>query len=233
MYFWSIHSSSSSPAPCRMDLQTARKTRVRGLDRCVVGEHTTPAECVDDQRRRQIPPVGVNGVAVAAADRGRLELGIARMGLPPQQRAQLAVIEGGERPGQLPSRRSPGRVHDKLVKGLAQRARKRHRFQPTGGDPASRGLALADLIAIDHKHARPRVGQFARDGQPGEGSTADKYVAIALEGGAQLPALRRSNRHTTANDMYPTNSHGPRAVRRGVSAPGGVPALGFDRCKHL
>ncbi len=193
MYFGSIHSSSSSPAPCGWTSRPRERRALGGWIGVLVGEHATPAERVDDQRRRQIPAVGVNGVAVAAADRGRLELGVARVGLLPQQRAQLAVVEGGERPRQLPARRGPRRVHDELVEGLAQRAR-RDRALPASrwgsrtprsgarrshsGRSRARALPCRPARARWRARRRRRRRRARRNRAAGECASAPRFVAL-------------------------------------------------------
>ena len=48
------------------------------------------------------------------------------------------------------------RVDHEPAEGLAMRAHQAHHPQPLGGDAAGRGLALADLVAVEHEHARAR-----------------------------------------------------------------------------
>ena len=84
-----------------------------------------PAERVHDQRRGQVAAVCVHGVAVAAADRGRLELDVPSCACGPQQRAQLAVVERGQRPWQRPARLPKGVCTVELVEGLTQVSRTR------------------------------------------------------------------------------------------------------------
>ncbi len=163
------------------------------LDRRGVGEHAPPAERVDDQRRAQLAAVGDHGVTVASGHRRRLELGVA--GAIPEQRAQLAVVEGRERPRQLPAGGAPRGVDDQLVEALALRGGEVHRAQPLRRDAAGRGLALADLVAIEHENPGAGARKLARDGEPGEARTAHQHVAVLLQGRALDSPLGRSHRH--------------------------------------
>ena len=92
-------------------------------------------------------------------------------------------------------------VDDELVEGLAQRAAQLERVEPLGRDRARRGLALADLVAVDHQHARAGARELARDRQAGEARAADEHVAVAAPSGVRCaPALGRSNRHRAAGN---------------------------------
>jgi hypothetical protein len=195
----------------RVDLQAAREAGLGRLDGGGVGERASPAEGVDDQRGAQLAAVGRDREALPSGDGCGLELDLRGVGLRPQQGAQLAVVERGEGPRQLPASGPKGRVHDELVEALAQRVHQIERLQPQRGDPAGRGLALADLIAVDHEHPRAAAGELPRDRQSREARPADEHVAIALQAGALLSPLRRSNRHVPGNDTA---------------------ALRFGRCKH-
>jgi hypothetical protein len=44
------------------------------------------------------------------------------------------------------------RVDDELAERLLKRLLQPHRIQPCGGDPARGGLALADVVAVDHEN---------------------------------------------------------------------------------
>ncbi len=176
-------------ARVRMHLQPAREARVRRLDRRSVGQHAPPAEPVDDERRAQRAAVGVHGAPLAPGDGRRLELDLAVVRLRPQQRAQLAVVERREGPRQRPARRRKRRVHDELVERLTMRGLQVHRVQPARRHRAGRGLSLADLVAVDHQHARAGAGQLARDRQAGEARAAHQDVAVALKRRARRPRV--------------------------------------------
>ena len=134
----------------------------------------------------------------AAVHLGGLELAV---GLLEQQAAQLAVVEGGEGPRQRPAAGAVRRAHHQLVEGLAVRPHQVQRLEPRRGDAAGGGLALADLVAVDHQHARGGAvlargaGQLARHREAGEAGPADEHVVVARERGAVLSALGRSLRH--------------------------------------
>jgi hypothetical protein len=194
-----------------MDLQATRHARVRWLDGRAIRQHATPTQTIDDQRRTQVPAVAVDDEAVTAGNGGGLELELRALALTPQQRAQLAVVEGRERPGQRPARGAKRSVDDELVEALTQRAAQLERVQPQRGHRAGRGLALADLVTVEHEHPRAAARQLPRDGQAGEAGTADQHVTVPFQRGARLSSLRRSNRHLAGNDTA---------------------ALRFARCKH-
>jgi len=84
----------------------------------------------------------------------------------------------------------------------------------------SRGLALAELVAVEDQDLRPRADQFPRDGEPREARAADQHVAVALlKRGALRSPLRRSYRHIANH----TSAH------RVVIAPA---AVGYAACKR-
>src|SRR3954471_20348134 len=141
----------------------------------------------------QVTAVGVDHLAVAALDLGGLEHRVA--GLLPQQAAERAVVEGRERPRQLPARGAVRGVDDDLGEGLLQRAAQPERVQPLGRDAARRGLALADLVAVDHEDAGAGRRELARHRQPAEGRTADEHVPFAVERRAGRSALGGSHGH--------------------------------------
>ena len=136
----------------------------------------------------------------AAGDRRGLELELRSSGLLPQQRAQLAVVERRERPRQRASGRCARACGRPARRSSGAARRQLERRQPRGRDPAGRGLALADLVAVDHQHAGAGARELARDGEPGEARAADEHVAVALQAGALRAPLRRSNRHLPGND---------------------------------
>ena len=153
---------------------------------------------VDDQRRGQVAAVGVHRVAGPPVDLGRLELAVA---LCREQRAELPVVEGRERPRQVEARRAVRGVQDQLGEDLAVGAHQVERLEPPGRDPARRGLALADLVAVDHQDARggavalERSGELARHRESGETGAADQHVVVAGEGRALRSALGLALRH--------------------------------------
>ena len=197
-----------STAPCRAPLpggctSRPRESRAsRRLDR----RRRWRARAASRARRRPAARAARRGrsatrVAPAAGHRRGLELERRRrVGLLPQQRAQLAVVEGRERPRQLPAGGAPGGVHDAARRSSGAARRPARAPQPRGRDRAGRGLALADLVAVDDQHARAGAGQLARDGEPREARAADEHVAVALQAGALRAPLRRSNRHSPGND---------------------------------
>ena len=100
-----------------------------------------------------------------------------------------------ERPAGALDRR---RVDQQRVERLADRGLQTQIAQPFRGGRAGRGLALADLVAIQHEHARARRAQLARDGQAGERGAADQDVGVGTgrKGYAGGPALRGSYGHS-------------------------------------
>src|SRR4051812_22153014 len=180
-----------------MHLQPARERALRGLEVVSRTEHPPPAQCIDDQRGRHASPVRTHLETRAVDDLGGFELGLAR--LLPQQIAQLAVVEGGEGEGQRPAgARDRGRVHEQRVEGLADRGLQTHVPEPFRRRRAGRGLTLADLVAIEHEHARARGTQFPRHSKPGEGRAADQDIGVspAGKGHAGGAPLRGSYRHS-------------------------------------
>ncbi len=178
-------------------LEAPGEARSRRLDRRRVRQYAAPAERIDDERCTQLAAVGVHGEAVAACDGGGLELGLGGVGLRVEQRAQLAVVERRERPGQLPARGAIRGMHDELREGLAQRAEQVHRLEPQGRHRAGRGLTLTQLVAIDHEHAHAGARQLARDRESCERRAAHEHVAIAglVQAGALGSPLGRARRH--------------------------------------
>jgi hypothetical protein len=169
-----------------VDLQPAREQRVGRLDVVAEAERPPPAEAVDDQRRPQRSAVGDDDVAAALDHRRGLEGERALVG---EQPAQRPVVERRERPRQVVAGRRVGRVDDELVEGLLQRLGELQRLQPAGRDRAGGGLALADLVAIDHHDVGAAARQLACDREPGEARAADEHVAVAVQGGARVSAL--------------------------------------------
>src|SRR4051794_11400474 len=136
-------------------------------------------------------------MACTGFDLGGLELGPAR--LLPEQVAELAIVEGRERPGERPAGAlDGGRVDEQGVESLTDRGLQAHVPEPFRGGRAGRRLAFADLVAIEHQHARARRTQLSCDGQPGERCAADQDVGIGagLEGHAGGSALRGSYGHS-------------------------------------
>ena len=183
------------PAAVGMDLEASREARLGRLDRLAVGEHSPPAERVNDQRRAQRAAVGLDRAGAASGDGRGLELEPRALRLRPQQRAQLAVVEGRERPRQRPAGCAPRRVHDQLVEGLAMRGLELEHGQPLGGHRARRRLPLADLVAVHDEDLRAAACELARDREPGEARAADENIAIVLQAGALGSPLRGPDRH--------------------------------------
>ena len=174
-----------------MDLQAARERRLGRLDRLrAAGQHPPPAEAVDQQAGLDVAAVGVDDVACAAVDLGRLERRLAA--LLPQQRAQPRVVEGRERLGQVPAHGRADRVHDHLLEGLLDRALQAEVDQPRGGCAARRRLALPDLVAVEHQDPRARGAQLARDREPGERGPADHDVVSGSENRRECARSRAS-----------------------------------------
>jgi len=86
-------------------------------------------------------------------------------------------------------------VHDQLVEALALAIHQAELPQPLGRDPAGRGLALADLVAIDDHHVGAGTRKLTCDRKSGEARPAYQDVVSSVEGSALLAALGRSNRH--------------------------------------
>ena len=181
-------------AGVRMDLQAAREARVGRLDVRALAEDPPPAEAVDDQRRRDVAAVGVDGEVGAAVDLRGLELARA-LRLRAQQGADPAVVERRERPRQRPAQRSPGHVDDEVRERLLDGVHQVEVLEPLRRRGARARLALADLVAVDHQHPRAAAMQLARDGQPGEARAADQHVVVPAQRGALVTALRGSDRH--------------------------------------
>jgi hypothetical protein len=143
----------------RVHLQAARQRRVRRL---VVRrrKHPLPAQGVDDDRGAQVAAIGVDDVTRAPVHLGDLDL---RVVLVVQQRTQLAVVERRERPGQVVADARVRRVDQELGERLPVRAHQPERAQPLGRHSAGGRLALADLVAVHHHHARARARELAGD----------------------------------------------------------------------
>src|SRR4029077_404380 len=98
--------------------------------------------------------VGVDRFPATPVDLGGFELPIR---LCPEQLAELAVVEGGEGPGELVAGGAAGGVKDQLAELLPLGALEAHGLEPGGGNAAGRGLALADLVAGEHEARGPRA----------------------------------------------------------------------------
>src|SRR5919106_120400 len=161
-------------------------------------QHPPPAQRVHDQPGAHVPAVGVHHVARAPGDRRGVEGG--RSALRPQLPAQRAVVERRERPRQPPACRHARRVHQQRAERLPDRGLHANVAQPLGRRRARGRLALADLVPVEHDHARARGPQLARDGEPGERCTADQDVATRAGGerGALRAALGGSDWHGLA-----------------------------------
>ena len=101
------------------------------------------------------------------------------------------------------------------------------------GIAAGGGLALADLVAVDHQHARARARELAGDGQARERRAADQDVGIARPErralGAALGLAPRHGRETLAPRRHGAPDAGPltfRAVSEtDVLTPAGATAV--------
>ena len=183
----------------RVDLEPARERGVRRLVDVAAGEHAPPAESVDDQRGGEDSAVGldrdrtvaIRGPGAAVHLRG-LEAGVAVL---PDELAELAVVEGREAPGEGVPLGPVRGVHQERVEALALRREQARRPQPIGRDPAGRGLALADLVAVDHHHRGAAPGQLPGQDQTREARAADQHVATPCERGSLLPPFRRAHGH--------------------------------------
>ena len=128
----------------------------------------------------------------------------ARVGLLPQRRAQLAVVEARPAPRQPEARRAVRRVERHALELLADRALDAHRVQPRRRRRAGGRRALADLVAVDARarrrrrrraRARPRGRRSsrrrsARRRAPSSGvRSAPRSVARRVIGGAPPPAI--------------------------------------------
>jgi hypothetical protein len=86
-------------------------------------------------------------------------------------------------------------VDDEVAERLQDRRLEAHVRQPLGRRGAGRGLALADLVAVDDDHPRPAAPELARDREAREGRPADHHVVVAAERGTLGSSLRRANGH--------------------------------------
>ena len=89
------------------------------------------------------------------------------------------------------------RVDHERAELLAERAHEAHRAQPRGRDAAGRGLALADVVAVEEQDAGTGAGELAGDRQPGEARATDDDVVVAGEVGPVRAALGRAGGHRT------------------------------------
>src|SRR5215211_3613754 len=84
------------------------------------------------------------------------------------------------------------------VERLAHRPLEQESAQPAGRSRARRGLALADLVAVDHEHVGARGRELAGHGQPSEAGPADQHVGLAAERRALRATLGAASRHVTS-----------------------------------
>ncbi len=204
------------PGAMRMDLEPARQERVGRLDVAAPAEHPPPAKPVDDQGGADVAPVGVHGVSAATVDLRSLEFELALLG---QEFAQPAVVEGGERPGQVVADAGVGGVDDELAEGLLAGGEEVERLEPEGGDPAGRGLALTDLIAVDQHHLGSGAGELPGHGQASEAGSADQHVAVGRELRALRASLGGSDRHGRVDDTEPPRARSAAILRRTLCPP--------------
>ena len=78
-----------------------------------------------------------------------------------------------------------------VVEALALGVHQAERPQPVGRDPAGRGLALADLVAVEDQHVGAGAGQLAGDGQTGEAGAADQDVVAPAQRSPLVTTFRR------------------------------------------
>ena len=181
-----------------MHLEPARKRRLGGLVAVATGQHPPPAESIDHERGRDRAAVGLDGdAAVVVGGDAPVHLGGLKRGVAvaPEQLAELAVVEGGEGPGEPVAGVAVGGVHDQGVEALALGRHQPQPPQPLGRDPAGGGLALADLVAVDDEDVCSGAGELACDGEAGEAGAADEDVALAVQRRTLVAALGGSDRH--------------------------------------
>ena len=131
--------------------------------------------------------------------------------LRPQLPAERPVVERRPAPRQPEARRPVRRVEGHARQLLPDRVAHAHRVQPGRRRRAGRGLALPDLVAVDHQHVGAGARQLARHGQAGEARAADQHV------GARLVALQRRALAVPRAWRGPSSSAAPPA------RPGPVP----------
>ena len=161
-----------------MDLEPARQRRVGRLVAAEPASTRRQPSASTTSGAVEVAAVGVHDVAGAAVHLRGLELEVALVG------EQLRRARGSRRSRTsraARSARAPCGVwmtssRELLaVRSPSGRAPRSHSV----GIAAGRGLALADLVAVDHQHARARARELARHGQPGEARAADQDVAVA------------------------------------------------------
>jgi hypothetical protein len=86
-------------------------------------------------------------------------------------------------------------VDDQFGKCLLEGIGEPERVQPARRDPARRGLAFADLVAVDHQHVGTGTRELTGDRQAGEARPTDEDVAVAVQSGALVSALGGSLGH--------------------------------------
>ena len=123
-------------------------------------EHAPPAERVDEQRRRDVAAVGVDR-------RCRCGRRPSRSRTRPPTAPTAARTAAGSRRSRtstpIGQRAVVRRVDDQRVEGLEDRILEPEVAQPLGRSGACGGLALADLVAVEHQHAGAGAAQLARD----------------------------------------------------------------------
>src|SRR5437763_5513597 len=86
-------------------------------------------------------------------------------------------------------------MDDEDREGLLQGTLEVQCGEPSRGYPTRRGLALADLVAIDQENVGAGAAQLACDGEPGEARSADEHIAVAVQRRALGAALGRAPGH--------------------------------------
>ena len=155
----------------------ARAAPAEAGSRVAAREHAPPAERVDDQRRAQLAAVGCDRVRAPGADPRRPSRSRTRVDGEPSRssRAQRAVVEGRERERQRPAHAvRRGRARRRSGKVCRIESRRPSRSSHSVGAAQADVCALADLVAVDHQHARAGPLELARERQSGEARAADR-----------------------------------------------------------
>ena len=191
--------------PHGMHLESARERRVRRLVAARV-EHAAPAERVDDQRSAHLAAVGAHdrrcarrrACPTSRSRHGRgLEHGVV---LLVEQRAERAVVEGGEGQGEPVAHAVVGGVDHQVGEGLPDRVLQPERVQPvrwerrrprSGARRSRSGPAAAPAPGA----SGARAGQLAGDREAGKARAADHDVVVACQPRALGSPFRSPRRH--------------------------------------